>query len=66
LQIDSKETVFEPRPGYLDVIGEIERLAERPGCDAAVQDLSILLLVLIAVTRNKQRVFLLHEFDLIR
>src|SRR4051794_30014745 len=58
LQLDGQEPVLEARADDLQVLGEIEALAEGPARDPPVQDLGALLLLGVLMAGNEQGVLL--------
>jgi hypothetical protein len=65
LEFHRQEPVLEYRAAYLDVLSEVEALAEGAGRNAMVQDLTALLLLRDPVARDEQHALLVDKFDLL-
>src|SRR5579863_4613493 len=61
-QVDAEDAIGEAGTGDLDVVGERKAPLERPGSDAAMEELLVLLRLLL-LARNDQRIGLLDEGD---
>src|SRR5271154_4368018 len=61
-QVDTEDAVGEAGTGDLDMVGQCKTPLERPGSDAAIEEL-LVLLGLLLLAGNDQRIGLLDEGD---